>query len=126
MKTKIKKHKYKEQLYEGAETHFWMKVPSSNQCDYNIWKRFYIEVYKPNIVEIVYTGVNRGRLIEVSYGSLLDMGQDYKYFGIMVKRILMKAAYTGSNPRKEIRELIEFNLQYAPEEFVEAISYKIT
>lgn len=82
--------------------------PSNKKpVDYKLWKSLYIVENNVNLNEIIYTGVVRDKFIQLTYGKLLDLGDSFPDLGRHIQQIAMKDFYTGRNPRKKYKELLD-------------------
>lgn len=91
---------------------------------YDDWKNYYIEQFKPNVMKTVWTGIYKDKLININLSGILNTGAGYSLFGESVKRILMKSAYIGKDPFKELKGFIDKNIVYyeKDEEFMRELA----
>ena len=97
--------------YEPTEENFWLKTSDTKQCDYKLWKEFYIKDYRVNIVEVVYLGEYNNHFIQLTLGDILDMGIDNPQMAEHIRRIAMKNGLTGRNPSADLRAYIDQQLK---------------
>lgn len=82
---------------------------------------------KPFRREVSYNSIFRNTIIKrenINLSGILNTGAGYSVFGESVKRILMKSAYIGKDPFKELKGFIDKKIVYyeKDEEFMRELA----
>ena len=112
-----------EEMTLQMNSHFWTKRPKDVRCDFATWRKRFILDSKVNIIQTVFEGAVDGTYIKMSMGTFFNVIERLEDGGrctisTSVRRLVMKAVYTGKDPAKVCNEFINFMIANDWENFI--------